>query len=139
MGRKKGGSREKTTELIMEATLKCLARTGHKKTTFASIASEAGLSSAIVVQHFKEVENIFPYAFEYFMVGAQEKTADALNLVKLPYEKLREYIAVSFNIVFGSPDGGRVYLMVYYFGIFDQKVKFTHNQVKTIAVNRVES
>ena len=137
MGRRPGGTQKKTYDEIMEVTMRCLSEKGHKATTFQIIASEARVSTALVVQHFKEAKSIFPMAFEYFMRNAQKVTAERLVRDGMSArERLTEYIDVSFELVTGSP-GGKVYLLIYYFGVFEPHSNFIHNQVKTVAVNRV--
>jgi len=138
MGRIKGKTRQQTEKKILKASIDCLSSHGHRNTTFQSIAKKAGVSAASVCYYFSETEEIFPKTLFLIIEKARQKTVKSLISPKAAI-RLKEYLQVSFELFLQDEKETKVYFMLYYFGIFDEKIRRLHAQIKETAVLRIES
>ena len=58
--------RETTRALLMEATLKCLARDGYAHTSISTIIAEAGVSRGALLHHFPTKNDLIAAVIDYF-------------------------------------------------------------------------
>lgn len=139
MARTVGSTKEKSRLRVMEAAVRNLAQNGHKGTTFQSIASEARVSAALVVSHFGTVDKIFSRVLMYVIEGARLETEARLAKETSGLARLLAYIEVSFAMMVASQDRAKIYLMMYYFSLFDPEIKSLHFQIKNVALKRIEA
>jgi len=133
MGRKG----EETFQRILAAAMQSFARIGDKGTTFQTIADIAGVSQPSVAKYFKSREAVLPAVINKFLVDAREVTEAAVEKVKSPREKLKEYIRVSIKMFRDKPEIFKVYLLLHYYAGFDDDFRKENTGIKLVAVERV--
>ena len=104
-------SRERRRQQLINATIKCIARSGMSSTSIGDVASEAGLSQGIINLHFDSKENLlnetlrfvadeyktrFDKTLEESGPGAAEKLQALIELDLRPNIMNRQKIAVWF-------------------------------------------
>tara|TARA_B110001454_G_scaffold16046_1_gene14406 strand:- start:54637 stop:55227 length:591 start_codon:yes stop_codon:yes gene_type:complete len=131
---KKGLNTEKR---IVRAAIKCVGTIGLHQTTFQKIADKSKVSQPLVMHYFKTRDDIFPKVWEHVYQEAIERTSNNLSLHKNPIDKLKEYIAVSWDQFNSDPALTKIYMQLHSLAVFDEKLRSINTQVKRIAIHRI--
>ncbi len=82
---------------IVAAGFKLFCEKGYYNTNTAEIAKEAGVSTGIVYNYFKDKKDIFLEAIKTYVQGMMDPVYELLKEIKAPYdltELLRQYIDI---------------------------------------------
>ncbi|MEO0336145.1 MAG: TetR/AcrR family transcriptional regulator [Pseudomonadota bacterium] len=131
---------ERTQLRILAASYKCIVKLGYYRTTFQTIADEAGVSQPLVVKIFKARENIFTTTAQAVLQAALLETEHRLEAQNPRSLKsaLRCYFDVSIDMINKTPDLGRFYLNLHYLAAYEQPIREMNAAIRSNAVLRIE-
>jgi TetR/AcrR family transcriptional repressor of bet genes len=83
---------------LIDATLKCIERSGISGLTLAEVAAEAGLAQGIVNLHFRSKDNLLKEALRHLADEYESTVADALAAAGPdPADRLAALVAADFS------------------------------------------
>ncbi|WP_339672228.1 TetR family transcriptional regulator C-terminal domain-containing protein [Dasania marina] len=92
-------------KLMIEATIRCLAKQGSAGTTVDNICSEANVSRSLLNHYFDGKEDLILQTYLQISEGFTQQTKSIFfNNEDKPYNKLTKLIEVCFQPPFFSPD-----------------------------------
>lgn len=132
-----GKKGQETYDRIVAAAMHSYSRFGEKGTTFQSIADIAGVSQPLVARHFRNREAVLPAVIDKFLTDARKVTESAVDSVKNPRDKLREYIRISLRMFRDKPEVFKIYLLLHYYSGFMEIYRDKNSDIKRVAVERI--
>lgn len=81
-----------------EAALRCIQKKGNAGVSVRQIATEAGVSPALITHHFGEIEELVAYAFDLMWDGMLKAITDAVDAAPPdPRARIDAFIEASFS------------------------------------------
>ncbi len=90
--------KEKRREELLKVAINVFAKNGYVNTTMDSIAKASNVSKGLLYEYFSGKEELLVELLGYFEKLFKSKTAERLNLVEDPKEKIKILIEYSFEI-----------------------------------------
>src|SRR5215469_13894791 len=100
---------------IMQAALRCFAKTGFYATTMDDVAAEAGVSKGTPYLYFNSKAELYRALYEWWSCGLSDRVGAAIKLIpeearKSPRHTLRTVLTAIGEHVAEEPDACRVLL-----------------------------
>lgn len=102
---------EARRQLMIEATIRCLAKQGSAGVTVENICKEAGVSRGLLSHYFNGKDDIIVQTYMQISEKFSQKVKNIFECDKTkPYDKLKDMIAVSFKAPIFSKEEVAVWL-----------------------------
>jgi AcrR family transcriptional regulator len=109
---------------VLEAACRVIAERGADATRFADVAAESGVPVSTLQYYFGSREDLLVAAFRHASSAEIAALETAVAAIADPWEQLERIIATSLTgYEPGAPEGGRLWIESWHFGIRDAEMR----------------
>ena len=120
-----------TAQMLIDSTIKVIARDGFDKASTRNITGECGLADAYIYHCFNDKEDLFHQAFKQKDKALAEKVLQHLPILSRDDAEVKTRFALLFDLfwrfMLDAPDTCRFYVQ-YYFSPYYQKLSAEEHQ-----------